>query len=181
MFPVIQNILHLKHLALDGRSVGTVPSSENKCPYPVSYGFRFQFQVDELLKDSSISHSKLAVQRNSSPKNERNLEDNSENIILAGNEVKRIKQHQKKKITKKRRIRKSVRVRRITYDDSGSDISLFCTAVLEASIAIIFRWLRKQFRTCGKIQPKLILPFYRYCHHRSEKSKCTQSCRMSHT
>ena len=181
MFPVIQNILHLKHLALDGRSVGTVPSSENKCPYPVSYGFRFQFQVDELLKDSSISHSKLAVQRNSSPKNERNLEDNSENIILAGNEVKRMKQHQKKKITKKRRIRKSVRVRRITYDDSGSDISLFCTAVLEASIAIIFRWLRKQFRTCGKIQPKLILPFYRYCHHRSEKSKCTQSCRMFHT
>ena len=181
MFPVIPNILHLKHLALDGRSVGTVPSSENKCPYPVSYGFRFQFQVDELLKDSSISHSTLAVQRNSSPKNERNLEDNFENIILAGNEVKRMKQHQKKKITKKRRIRKSVRVRRITYDDSGSDISLFCTAVLEASIAIIFRWLRKQFRTCGKIEPKLILPFYRYCHHRSEKSKCTQSCRMFHT
>ena len=161
MYPVMQNILYLKHVALEGRPIGKVPSSENKCPYPVSYGFRFQFQVDELLKDSSISHSTLAVERNSSPKKERNFEDNFENIILAGNEVKRMKQHRKKKITKKRRIRKSICVRRITYDDSGLDISLFCTAILEASLAIIFRWLRKQFRTCGKTEPKLILPSYR--------------------
>ena len=53
-----------------------MPSSENKCPFPGSYGFRFQFQVDETLKDFWISDSTAKVETNASLKNERSLGEN---------------------------------------------------------------------------------------------------------
>ena len=54
-----------------------------------------------------------------------------------------MEKHRKKKITKDRRIRKSICVKTITYGNSSWDISLFCTTgVLEASIAIILTWLQ---------------------------------------
>ena len=106
MYPVMHNVLYLKHVALERRPTGTVLSCKHKCPAPGSYGFRFQFQVDETLKDFWISYSKMAMERSASLKNERNPEENFENIILARNEANRIEKHRTKKITKKRRIRK---------------------------------------------------------------------------
>ena len=175
----MQKLLFLKHVPLERGPIGIVPTSKNQCPLPGNYGFRFQFQVDQTLKDSWISRSLTTVERNACLKNERNLQGNFEKIILEWNQANRVEKHRKKKITKDRRIRKSICVKTITYGNSSWDISLFCTTgVLEASIAIILTWLRKQVKTCTKIEPKLILPFYRCCHHHCEKSKCTQSCRM---
>ena len=48
------------------------------------------------------------MERNASLKNERNLQQSFENIILAGNKANRIEKCRAKKITKKRRIRKFV-------------------------------------------------------------------------
>ena len=84
MYPVMQNIRYLKHVALGGRPIGTVPSSINKCLLTGSYGLRFQLQVKETLKNSSIFHFTMAVQRNASLRNERNLKKNYEDIIFLG-------------------------------------------------------------------------------------------------
>ena len=108
MYPVMQNVLYVKHVAVERKAIGIVPSSKNKCPFPGSYSFRFHFHDDETLKDSWISHSTTAVERNASLKNERNLQQSFENIILAGNKANRIEKCRAKKITKKRRIRKFV-------------------------------------------------------------------------
>ena len=80
----MQNIRYLKHVALEGRPIGTVPSSINKCLLTGSYGLRLQLHVEETLKTSFIFHSTMAVQRNASLKNERNLEKNYEDIIFLG-------------------------------------------------------------------------------------------------
>ena len=152
MNPVMQNVPYLKHVALERRPICTVPSSENKCPFPGRYGFRFQLQVDQTLKDSWISHSMMAVQRNASLKHERNLEENFQNIIFAGNKANRMKKHtQKKKLTKNRRIKKLICVREVTYDHALWTLVYFAPDVLEGSIVTIFRWRRKQFRTCSKL------------------------------
>ena len=50
----MQNIRYLKHVALGGRPIGTVPSSINKCLLTGSYGLRLQLHVEETLKNSFI-------------------------------------------------------------------------------------------------------------------------------
>ena len=88
------------------------------------------------------------MERSASLKNERNPEENFQNIILAGNEANRIEKHRTE--NNKKEKNQEICVRRVTYDDSSKDISFFSTTgVLKASIAIILRWLRKQFRTCS--------------------------------
>ena len=149
---VMQNLPYLKHVALERRPICTVPSSESKCPFPGSYGFRFQLQVDQTLKDSWISHSTIAVQRNASLKHERNLEENFQNIIFAGNKANRMKKHtQKKKLTKNRRNKKLISVRKVTYDDGLWTLVYFAPDVLVSSFVTIFIWRRKQFKTCSKL------------------------------
>ena len=83
MYPVMQNVLYVKHVAVERKAIGIVPSSKNKCPFPGSYSFRFHFHDDETLKDSWISHSTTAVERNASLKNERNLQQSFEIVIFA--------------------------------------------------------------------------------------------------
>ena len=61
----------------------------------------------------------MPVERRASLKNEINLQRNFENIILAWNQANRMEKHRKKKITKKRRIKKSMFVRKIAYVDSS--------------------------------------------------------------
>ena len=80
----MQNIWYLKHVALEGRPIGLVPSSINKCLLMESYGLRLQLQVEETLKNSWIFYSTIAVQRNASLKKERNLEKNYQDIIFVG-------------------------------------------------------------------------------------------------
>ena len=95
-----------------------MPSSENKCPFPGSYGFRFQFQVDETLKDFWISDSTAKVETNASLKNEPSLGENCENIILQEIKQTECKSTKKQKVAKKRRIKRLICVRKVPYDDS---------------------------------------------------------------
>ena len=84
MYPVMQNVPYLKHVALERRPITTVPSPENKCPFQERYGIRFQFQVDETFKEFGISHSTMTVKRSAPLKNEGKPEENFQNITLAG-------------------------------------------------------------------------------------------------
>lgn len=82
----------------------------------------------------------MAVQRDASLKHERNLEENFQNIIFAGNKANRIKNHtQKKKLTKNTRIKKLICVRKVTYDHALWIFVYFVPDLLESSIVTIFR------------------------------------------
>ena len=75
-------------------------ASFQTCPFPVSYGFRFQFQVNESLKDFWISYS--TIERSPALKNERKPEENFENIIFARNQENRTGKNKKKLQNKKK-------------------------------------------------------------------------------
>ena len=76
MQSIMQNFPYLMHFSVERRPIDTVPSPENTCPFPGSFCFWLQFQVGETLKNFKISQSRTAIERNASPKNETNLEEN---------------------------------------------------------------------------------------------------------
>ena len=125
MYPVMQNVPYLKHVALERRPIALVPSPENKCPFQGRYGISFQFQVDETSKGSWISHSVTDIERNASFKNEGNLEGSFDIVIFAGKPANRL-ERQEKEVRKKRGMKKSISGRKMPYDDSSWDTSLFC-------------------------------------------------------
>ena len=100
-----------------------------KCPFPRSSGFRFQFQVDESLKDFSISYS--TMERSGALKNERNREENFETITFARNQENRTGKN------KKRRIKESICLGRITFDFSSWTPVYSAPDTLEVSIVSI--------------------------------------------
>ena len=69
----------------------------------------------------------MAVQKDASHKNERNLQENYEDIIFVENQANTMEKHRKKKVTNTRRMKKSICAKKIAYDDSSWDSSLFCT------------------------------------------------------
>ena len=50
---------------------------------------------------------------------------------------------------------------------------------LDIGIVIIFIWMRKQFRTCSKTEPKLILPLYGYCQYGNTKGNVASHAECS--
>ena len=65
------------------------------------------------------------VERNASLKNEGNLEESFEIVTFAGKPANRL-ERQEKEVRKKRGMKKSISGRKIPYDDSSWDTSLFC-------------------------------------------------------
>ena len=61
----------------------------------------------------------MAVQKDASHKNERNLQENYEDIIFVENQANTMEKHRKKKVTNTRRIKKSICAKKIAYDDSS--------------------------------------------------------------
>ena len=155
----MQNIPYLQHVALERRPVGTVPNSTNVLSQG-AMASGFSSRADETLKGFWIFNPPAAVERNASFKSQSNLRENCENIIFAGTQANRKQKHKKKKVsTKKKRIKKSICITKLGYDDSHSTLVYFTPELLEISIVTIFRSRSKQFRTCSKLS----LNYYCLC------------------
>ena len=120
----IMKISFLQELKQTEREIGAVPSSEHKWALPVNYGFSLLFQVEGTLKEFWISNTRTTKERNRSLKNKENVQQSFDIVIFARNHENRLEKQ--KEVSIKRGIKKSICGRKIPYDHSSWDASLFC-------------------------------------------------------
>ena len=83
MNPVTQNVAYLKHVALERRPIGIVPSSEILSQGGMASGFSSRWMKLWKIPEFLIPRPQWKEMHLS--KHERNLEENCENIIFVGN------------------------------------------------------------------------------------------------